>query len=326
LPLQIPFQLLRYVPNFECSFDGAPFKDCVSPKTYDKLNTEVGHSFQVRSTGMLGNLDKHPANFTFTTITSADIEVIVKNNNTKQSNARFLIDYPPHFLINKTLDSQGGFLLEGIRQGNHNITVISNNDGNPYYDTFYVPAGQQELMKITFNIHNMTLTSIPTKKFNNTLSKSSDIVNKSVGSSMNMTKSEPYVPQSLNATNSEPNGSQSLNAINSELLLYNQLEYANDSAMTKDKSNINLLHTSMETNKTQNLFLTRISVNASDKTLSEINKVVYYLPVSFKPHVLTVYTKDNNFGISFTNYGSLDLNASIFLKKEIINYTLPLDK
>lgn len=59
--------------TFECSFDGLPFEECLSPKHYANLQTEEGHTFKVRVKGILGNKDKSPATFSFTTITSSSV-------------------------------------------------------------------------------------------------------------------------------------------------------------------------------------------------------------------------------------------------------------
>lgn len=318
LPISIPPQLrLNYAPNFECSFDGAKFEACVSPKTYDKLNTEVGHSFQVRATGMLGNLDKHPANFTFTTTTSANIEGIIKNNTDKQSNAKLIIGTPTHILFNKTLDMQGGFQIEGIGQGNHMITIYSKSNGNPYFDYFFVPAGQQELMKKTFDINNMTPTSTPPKiNFSNPNTPNSKF------------KAEPDIKNiSFNSTQIPLTNKASKAGNFPSSLYYNELKSANIIAKTKDNSIISLLQESIKTNETQNPFKTTIWMNATDEALSGIDKVVYYLHPTFNPNVITASKQENNFGITFTNWNFSNLYAKVFFTGGTIkDLQLPSDK
>lgn len=39
---------LPFSHSFQCSLDGAPFEDCVPPKSYGNHPTEVGHIFQIR--------------------------------------------------------------------------------------------------------------------------------------------------------------------------------------------------------------------------------------------------------------------------------------
>jgi hypothetical protein len=58
---------------FQCIFDGSPFEECISPKPYANLQTEEGHIFKVRAEGILGNTDKSPATFSFTTVTTVSI-------------------------------------------------------------------------------------------------------------------------------------------------------------------------------------------------------------------------------------------------------------
>jgi hypothetical protein len=79
--------------SFQCSLDGSPFEDCVSPKSYGELPTEVGHTFQVRAIGILGNIDKSPHKFYFTTITSANIEGVIKRNGTPEVDAPIALHY-----------------------------------------------------------------------------------------------------------------------------------------------------------------------------------------------------------------------------------------
>ena len=161
-PLPVPSQLgLEYSPNFECSFDGAPFEDCVPPKSYGDLNTEVGHSFQVRAKGFLGNIDKTPEKFYFTTITSASIEGDVKNNGQPSGNAKLTLDSKTH-QINSTTDSFGRFLLEGVGQGKHDFTVDNGSESRT--DHFFVPAGKDMMNKL-FEFRNMTqITDTPSKE------------------------------------------------------------------------------------------------------------------------------------------------------------------
>jgi large repetitive protein len=51
--------------TFECSFDGAAFSACTSPRTYSSLS-EGSHTFLVRVRNPLGTVDPTPANRTFT--------------------------------------------------------------------------------------------------------------------------------------------------------------------------------------------------------------------------------------------------------------------
>jgi hypothetical protein len=56
--------------TFQCRLDGASFSACTSPKSYTGLS-QASHTFQVRATDALGNLDATPAAYTWTVDTSA---------------------------------------------------------------------------------------------------------------------------------------------------------------------------------------------------------------------------------------------------------------
>jgi Big-like domain-containing protein len=51
--------------TFECSLDGGAFVSCSAPKTYSGL-TAGSHTFEVRATDPVGNVDSTPASFTWT--------------------------------------------------------------------------------------------------------------------------------------------------------------------------------------------------------------------------------------------------------------------
>ena len=76
-----------------------------------------------------------------------------------------------------------------------------------------------------------------------------------------------------------------------------------------------------------NPFFTTISIDAAENILSEIQNVTYYLHPTFNPNNITAYTKENEFGISFTNWGEFNLNAKVFFKDGTIkDLKLPIDK
>ncbi len=151
-PIGAPTHLL----GFQCDFDGTPFEDCESPKSYYNIQTEAGHNFQVRAKGILGNVDRTAAGFYFTTLTSANIQGIVKTNNSI-GNVSFTLDDKPH-QINSTTDSFGQFYLPGISQGMHKFVVYFS-DG-PRREYFFVPAGK-DMMTILFDGRNMTASIQP---------------------------------------------------------------------------------------------------------------------------------------------------------------------
>lgn len=55
--------------------------------------------------------------------------------------------------------------------------------------------------------------------------------------------------------------------------------------------------------KGTNKFLTNIWLATTNDTLYKIENVTYYLHPTFKPNTVTIHTRENNFGLSFTNWG-----------------------
>ncbi|WP_395849823.1 kelch repeat-containing protein [Cystobacter fuscus] len=62
--------------TFECKLDGAPFEPCVSPVSLSDL-TPGGHSFQVRATDAVGNMDTSPAIHAWSILQQAVVPIIV---------------------------------------------------------------------------------------------------------------------------------------------------------------------------------------------------------------------------------------------------------
>jgi len=60
--------------SFECSLDGAPFAACASPATYSGLHYG-SHTFRVRATDRVGNVDPSPAEQPWTVVPPADFSV-----------------------------------------------------------------------------------------------------------------------------------------------------------------------------------------------------------------------------------------------------------
>ncbi|QJR10957.1 hypothetical protein DSM104443_02027 [Usitatibacter rugosus] len=56
--------------TFQCKLDGASFAACTSPKSYSGLS-QASHTFQVRATDSLGNVDATPASYSWIVDTSA---------------------------------------------------------------------------------------------------------------------------------------------------------------------------------------------------------------------------------------------------------------
>lgn len=104
----------------------------------------------------MGNYDKSPYKFYFTTITSASIEAIVtKGNGSREVAANIVLDYESH-PRNTAIDTMGRFEFEGVGQGQHKFIIESINStlGNRT-DNFFVPAGEQ-VMKKEFDLFKMS--------------------------------------------------------------------------------------------------------------------------------------------------------------------------
>lgn len=253
--------------SFQCSLDGAPFEDCVSPKSYGDLPTEAGHTFQVRAIGILGNIDKSPHKFYFTTITSASIEGVVTKggNDSKEGYAKIILDWESQ-PRNTSTDSTGRFEFEGVGQGPHKFITHSTTLG-PRWDNFFVPAGQQ-MMKETFDILEMP----------------------------------PWIDssQATKKNSSTPNPG---------------FKGSND---TTQNYKIVLAQETKDNPGGPNPYSTKIWLNASENVLSKIQNVSYYLHPTFNPSVITSYTKENKFIITFTNWGVFDLKAKVYFKDGIV--------
>ena len=74
---------------------------------------------------------------------------------------------------------------------------------------------------------------------------------------------------------------------------------------------IPLAQESVSSANKQNPFSTRVWVNATEETLSDIKRVTYHLHPTFSPDTLTSYTKENKFLVSFNNWGKFDLSATV---------------
>jgi hypothetical protein len=337
---------LFHSPSFECSFDGNEFEPCVSPKIYNNLNTESGHSFYVRSTGILGNIDTKPANFSFNVITSATVEGTVKNGSKPMKYVNYLVDHMPN-PSGSTLDNMGGFRLEGISQGNHVFSVYTQSNENILSKSFYVPPGRQEVLTIDFNLLNMTPSSLPQERDTNILSKSSTPVtildssssNKNLVEELSEYLSTPQGSKNIAleviSNESEPVSNATTGQKNTLDTLMNLFENESEpvsNATTGQKNTLDTLmnlfeneseestpiisigQSSLKISNPQNPFSTRIWIQTDDFTLSNIEKVEYYLHPTFTPSTVTSTSNLTNFEISFTNWGIFNLNAKVFFK------------
>jgi len=245
--------------------------------------------------------------FHFTTITSASLEGIIKTNNTP-SNISFTLGPKPH-QINDTTDNLGHFNLEGIGQGKHSIVVYSSY--GPRISHFFVPAGK-EILVVSFDARNMSAFTLPSptkEQFVQGQNKinAAAVVNSQVSNNMSKTYS------SVAPTNT----------------ISNTIGVGNHTSIKQQGiiSDISLFQESTKSSNQQNPFSTRIWINTLDSILSDIENVTYYLHPTFNPPVVTSFTKENNFDISFSNWGTFDLYATVFFKDgSIAKLELPSEK
>ena len=69
----------------------------------------------------MGNIDKTPQKFLFTVVTSATLQGAIYNESKWLDKTRFSLDSK----YNKITDNKGGFELEELSQGRHNISVLT---------------------------------------------------------------------------------------------------------------------------------------------------------------------------------------------------------
>lgn len=140
---------------YECSFDGSPYEECLSPKHYANLQTEQGHIFKVRAKGILGNVDKSPAYFRFISVTSSSVPGVIYNFTSAVRNASIWMD--PEKAVpgpNTTTNEMGRFFFTGIGEGPHDIK-ISPNDGDPRKYSFFVPPAAERIEELNLNLSEL---------------------------------------------------------------------------------------------------------------------------------------------------------------------------
>ena len=106
--------------QFECSIDGQPFEQCISPKHYGDLDTEAMHIFKVRTKGILGNTQDIATAFNFTSVTASYVKGIVMNSNQTVINGVVRLDDNSN---TKNTSSRGAFSFRDVTHGIHNLTV-----------------------------------------------------------------------------------------------------------------------------------------------------------------------------------------------------------
>lgn len=155
--------------RFECSFDGLPFEECLSPKHYTNLQTEEGHIFKVRAKGILGNVDKSPDFFNFTSVTSSSVRGVIKNSTIDVDKATIWLE-PKGAGINATTDNKGKFYFSGIGEGEHKLHIIPNYNytgsriGPNFTETFFISPGAQTTEKLILDLNDLTVEIAPPLK------------------------------------------------------------------------------------------------------------------------------------------------------------------
>jgi hypothetical protein len=257
---------------FECSFDGLPFEECISPKHYDNLQTEEEHVFKVRARGILGNADNSPATFRFTSVTSSGIEGKLINSSVVVDRARVWVDSKSAGL-NTTTDGKGRFFFRAVGEGTHTLHISPNytnytsprsSIGPNFTERFFVPPGAETVEPLSLDLTSLPLEILPpTKEINKT---EQNKVNPSFKGEKN-TQGKNYI--------------------------------------------VKIMQQSEPTNVSDR-FHTKVWLNASESTLSKINNVTYYLHPTFTPNVVTIQTPENKFGLNFTNWGKFNLKAKVY--------------
>ncbi len=330
--------------GFECSMDGAPFEDCVPPKSYYNLQSDAGHILQVRAKGILGNVDKTPDKFPFNIKTSAMVEGVIKDNSHGSLFTFSLDSNSISQKTNYTTDKFGIFRLEDISQGIHRVDIPMR-DGNRS-GIFFVPSGETIITK-SFDVRNMsTEINNPTKEeffadnktlhFENVTSTDSrsnllslptanttDVLDDMLSSSLHTTGSPDDLSIMYGNTTIASDDMPSLHLDNTteEIPSSKTLEGFGQ----KGESFILSLHQeSKPSSNPANPFSTQIWLNAPAEILPTIEKVTYHLHPTFNPPNVSSFTQDNSFGISFSNWGVFDVPATVYFKNgETMQVILP---
>jgi YEATS family len=314
--------------QFECSIDGQPFEQCLSPKAYANLSTETMHIFKVRTKGILGNTQDSPTPFNFTTVTASYVKALVKDyNTTPVKNGTVKLDEVGNQLVtlngtgsiryhklvfipsggtipfngvgsnNENISSGGTFSFNGVGQGMHSLVMnIPRKDSTSLCsDTFFVAADTP------FTKLDIFLNEINCQRFS-----LSDINNKSEILTQNIE------PVTYNQSQINPRSLQPVTTNITSPLQTGSIEIAQESKRLPD--NINL-------------FKTRFWINATNSILSNITNVTYYLHPTFVPNEINSITPQNQFGITITNWGVFNLKARIFFNDGgVKDLELPIDK
>src|SRR5829696_4951601 len=137
--------------TFECELDGGGFSSCTTPKSYAGL-AEGSHTFKVRATDVAGNTDASPAQFTWTSHTTAPNTSIgsTPNDPTNATAATFTFSSTQGSSTFECDLDGGGFTscsspmsYSGLADGSHTFQVratdqAGNTDASPAQSTWTV--------------------------------------------------------------------------------------------------------------------------------------------------------------------------------------------
>jgi YEATS family len=278
--------------QYQCSIDGQPFEDCLSPKSYGNLHTEQMHIFKVRTKGILGNTQDIPETFRFTTVTSSSIQGFLWDNSSKPvPKMQVKVD---NSSIQDNTDNAGYFSFDGIGQGRHILYFTNPALQSNRYHTIFVPSGLpwMDLEKIIYN--DMAIE----QEF---VTSESGVVKQ------NVQQPSEFDPEADNPSFSEANNQSNVYV-------------AND-------TNIIIESNSTKKSPSENLFQTEFWVNASTSILDNIKNVSYYLHPTFTPDVISSDLRNDFFKVKITNWGIFDLRARVlFNDGRIQDLQLPAEK
>ncbi|MGZ5510931.1 MAG: pYEATS domain-containing protein, partial [Nitrososphaeraceae archaeon] len=274
--------------QYECSFDGQLFEDCLSPKSYGNLNTEQTHAFQVRAKGILGNTQNIPEIFKFTSITSSNIIGVLKN---LPSTLKIMKVH----LSNNTgsvdeTDNKGGFILQDVRQGVHTLIFNSSDTPECTIHTTFIPPGDRFKDLGILNYSELAFEASLCEKREGVYLPNQSIGNKS---EFNPSEDNPLYKETQNNT-------------------------------TK---NISISTNSTKISASEDYFKTHICIDGSKDEIRQVDNVSYYLHPTFTPNILHSNNTDTNFTVSINNWGIFDLKAKVFFKDgSIMDIDLPSEE
>jgi YEATS family len=196
-------------------------------------------------------------------------------------------------LDNKThvwTDALGNFFFQEVPAGPHSFWIYDSSS-NPLVGpiTFVIAEGElsKNLGKILLNSIQPKAQQAPAGSDNDTLPLTSPEIDREPTFSANMTAS----------SSREPTFSANMTASSS------------DTATGEDE--ISLMHKA-EFIRSPSIYNVTVWIVADPRTLSEIEKVTYYLHPTLKPDIITRYSAEDRFTLSFAAWGQFTIGAKVF--------------